>query len=180
MNHREHVDIRSWPRRRGFTLVELVIVVAIVGVLAALAMPRFNSASNRYRAKLCADRVMRDIAHARSRAVALGAQQTMTFTTVSVSYTIAGMMSPDNSSKPFTVVLSAEPYRCTKITVDFGGTGTLTFNGYGVPTVGGTVKVQAGGFECTVTVAAGTGVGSVGALAADTSVGPVFVIAWAD
>src|SRR4051812_30068514 len=41
----EDIPMRGLQQRRAFTLVEILIVVIILGILAAIVMPKFSSAS---------------------------------------------------------------------------------------------------------------------------------------
>jgi prepilin-type N-terminal cleavage/methylation domain-containing protein len=51
---------RTLRNNKGFTLIELMIVVVIIGILAALAIPRFSQASDRAKEKE-ADGILKQI-----------------------------------------------------------------------------------------------------------------------
>lgn len=48
--------------QKGFTLIELMIVIAIIGILAAIAIPQFSS----YRAKSFNSAAVSDVRNART------------------------------------------------------------------------------------------------------------------
>ena len=141
----------------GFTLVELVVVAAIVAVTAAIAVPRYTSSLSRYRADMAARRVAADLGMARNRAKVQGTTQTVLFTVSNDSYTLPGLPALDRPSDPYTVVISATPFLADLVSASFGGSTTASFNGYGAPAAGGSVVVQAGAIQKTVLLDANTG-----------------------
>lgn len=64
-------------RRTGFTLIELMVAVAIIGILAALAGPSFSSLIASQRAKAVASELFASLSKARSEAITRNANVTL-------------------------------------------------------------------------------------------------------
>lgn len=56
-------------RSQGFTLIELMVTVAVLAILLALASPSFSDFFQRYRLRGAADKVVNTLASARAEAV---------------------------------------------------------------------------------------------------------------
>jgi prepilin-type N-terminal cleavage/methylation domain-containing protein len=61
---------RASPGRRGFTIIELLVVMTIIAVLAAIAVPRFR-VSPRMHVRIAAQQMVRDAELVRNRALSL-------------------------------------------------------------------------------------------------------------
>ena len=140
-------------RRRlagGFSLIELVLVLAIIGVAAGIAIPRYADSLARYHVDAAARRIVADLALARTSARSVSASRTVTFRVASGTYEMLGVAHLDRPGSTYAVDLSAAPYGVTVVSADFAGQPEVIFDGYGVPSSGGAVSVRVGRFTKTV------------------------------
>jgi len=61
--------LRTLLRRKGFTLVETIVVVAIIGVASAIAIPQMGNLMDRYRLDGAARLIWADLQNARMTAI---------------------------------------------------------------------------------------------------------------
>ncbi len=144
-------------RSAGFTLIELVIVVVIAAVMTGIAMGRYGQALARYRADHAARRVAADLALARSEAKTTGSSVTVSFDPANNRYQVSAIPGLNSSASEYSVALGEAPYGSTLVSAALGGDAAVVFNGHGVPDSGGTVVVQCGVTERTVSLNADSG-----------------------
>jgi type II secretion system protein H len=148
--------MHSMRRHHGFSLIELMLVIAIIAVVSAIAIPRYGNSLSTYRVSLAAKRIAADLQMAQARARMLSASRTVTFGNSS-KYRIAGERDLRDSTTVYTVTLGDQPYCTTISSAQFGataGTSSITFNGFGMPDNAGTITLSCGKATKTILVSA--------------------------
>ncbi len=148
-------------RHRSFTLIDLIMAMAIIAIVAAIATPRYANALTRYRAEAAARRVAADFELARQTAKSTSSSRTVQFDAADDSYVIPNVRELDTAGTTYRVQLQDPPYQAQIVFVNLGGDWEITFDGFGIPDTGGSVIVQAGDYQYTVVVDPETGAAEV-------------------
>ena len=121
---------------RGFTLVELLIALMIMGIIAAIAVPRFSGLMKIYKLTNAAMVVWLDLHRAKMMAIKQGKSMRVDFTATSYNIvhvdTAAVVLSRNLSVDYPSITFNTT---ATTPSVSFGSTGTAN---------GGTVVIQQG------------------------------------
>lgn len=152
---------RSDHRGDGaFSYIELVLVLAIITVVAAVAAPRYFGAMANYRADAAARRLAADLELAREAARAASAPRSITFDNANDRYRTAAGDAVELTDEPYGAVIVSVVFS-PAAPVNGGDPGALTFDGYGKPGRTCMITLAAGDTQRTVTVGASSGEVSV-------------------
>lgn len=148
---------QSIQARPGLTLIDFIVSTLVLGILAAVAAPRFSDALVQNRLSAAALRVCADVRFARNSAIASSAARRIEFDPTLERYMLVGVPSIDRPGNDYSVPLSTGAYDVTIVSANLGGDANLTFDLHGQPDSGGTIVLQSGSRQMTVIVDAATG-----------------------
>ena len=106
------------------------MVLVIVGIVAAIAVPRYFHAIARYRANAAAQRIVADLELARTSARTAGLSRTATFDLAAGALTISDVTPLNRIGTVYRTDFTAEPYRTALVAAGEKDTTGKDYNTY--------------------------------------------------
>ena len=147
MRYKKWIDMNR-PQSAGFTLIELMIVIAITAILTALAVPSFSVTLDNQRISGAAEAVLNDLRWARSEAIKRNTEVRVTFTSGSNwSYTIDTVPELVTSDGVLPKTVDGSDFPSTTLsTASFSGGGGVAYTTFdpvrGINSNNGTVTIE--------------------------------------
>ncbi|MEK7752209.1 MAG: prepilin-type N-terminal cleavage/methylation domain-containing protein [Acidobacteriota bacterium] len=153
---RPHPEHRLGDSQTGFTIIELIIVIVVVGILSAYAAMRGGLSSSELSLPSQAEKMASDIRRAQALAYTSGKRVRLTVAAgANGTYAVACVTVPTPCGTDFSVTLQKD--------VILGGTASLEFTSLGQPSAAAsyTLAYPANTNTKTIAVAALTGIVTV-------------------
>jgi prepilin-type N-terminal cleavage/methylation domain-containing protein len=164
--------MKNYKQKIGFTLVEILVVVVILAIAAAMAVPMFSGAAG-FQTQSAANMIAADLEYAKSMAISRQQQYGIMFDPDADSYQVvdcneAVIQNPVKAGFQYIVNFHGDSRTSSvDLTVaNFNGGSKIFFNYLGSPCItkdgatpldSGTITVQGGGTTMTITVEPVTG-----------------------
>lgn len=136
----------------GFTLVELVLVVMVLGVLAGIAAPRYSAAMTAVQLEAAAKQLAADLRRAQTVAMAKATSVAVSIDPATETYRSTSLPDLKRPTATLSENVAARGHGVQISASTFGAGTNVTFNFRGEPTVAGAVTIAAGSQTAVITV----------------------------
>ena len=135
----------------GFTLIELVIVLAIIAIMASVATLTFNQATAKVQLQTAADRLITDLRLVRDQARRDQKPYTLQIHPASRTYQAIGVRDTDNT-QDISVNLADFQFQVSTLLSQLNNGNSITFDDKGKPSSAGNILLSRGTSEITITI----------------------------
>jgi prepilin-type N-terminal cleavage/methylation domain-containing protein len=143
---------KIFKSNKGWTLIELVIVIIIIGVLAVTMIPQFRGALNAIRLRTAKEKLIDDLYYAQHYAITN--HRTVWFNAPTGNVYSYGIYDPEVVLTDLSTGDSAIIYLTSNVSISTGG--FFEFDWWGIPVPGGGNDIILNGSE-TITITSETG-----------------------